>query len=232
MTGSHPAVQAREQCHASSRTSVYGQCNCSRNSRLRDRSFCRGVSGSGKYRVQRNQLATSWLMNYEPLSESNTRSGNGNLPSKAATAMMIHLDALLRIDAFSVHPLTRSVIVSVRENSPWNVGPQWATVSASIAPGVVAGSSPTLLNPIELRSNGEGLVVLMPRNCIEVRADARPIDRCCTHRLQLCDGLRCREFFVEVPSCSKQRQQQLSHHNKTLPAGHAHERPHLLQQQP
>src|SRR5660398_97780 len=39
-------------------------------------------------------------------------------------------------------------------------------------PGVVAGSSPTLLNPIELRSNGDSLVVLMPRSCIDLRAGA------------------------------------------------------------
>src|SRR5660397_118311 len=94
-------------------------------------------------------------MNSDPLSESNTRSGNGNMPSRAATALMIHFEALLRIDAFSVHPVTRSVIVRVRVNSPWNVGPPCATVSASITPGVVAGSSPTLLNPIELRSTGD-----------------------------------------------------------------------------
>src|SRR5680860_1632966 len=112
-------------------------------------------------------------MNSDPLSESNTRSGNGNMPSRAATALTIHLDALLRIDAFSVHPVTRSVIVRVRVNSPTNVGPQCATVSASITPGVVAVSSPTLLNPIELRSNGDSLVVLMPRSCIDLRAGAR-----------------------------------------------------------
>lgn len=44
------------------------------------------------------------------------------------------------------------------------------TLSASITPGTVASSSPTLLNPIELRSNGDGLVVLMPRSCIDLRA--------------------------------------------------------------
>ena len=33
-------------------------------------------------------------------------------------------EALLRIEAFSVHPVTRSVIVNVRANSPVRVGPQ------------------------------------------------------------------------------------------------------------
>lgn len=64
-------------------------------------------------------------------------------------------------------------IVNVRANSPTKVGPQCATVSASATPGMDAGSSPTLDSPIELRSNGEGVVVEIPFSRIADRAGAR-----------------------------------------------------------
>ena len=54
---------------------------------------------------------------------------------------MIHFAALLRIEQFSVQPVTTSVIVKVRANSPISVGPQCATVSASITPGSSGASS-------------------------------------------------------------------------------------------
>lgn len=75
---------------------------------------------------------------------------------------VIHFEALLRIEKFSVQPITRSVIVSVRANSPINVGPQCATVSASITLGASGASSAQVRMAIELRSSGDGLVVEMP----------------------------------------------------------------------
>jgi len=112
-------------------------------------------------------------MNSDPLSESNTRNANGNMPCKSLTAPMTHFDALLRMEAFSVHPVAISVNVRVRANSPWNEGPQCATVSASTHPGAVTGTSPTFDKPIELRSRGDGIVVEIPRNCIARRAGAK-----------------------------------------------------------
>ncbi|MDP7729456.1 MULTISPECIES: hypothetical protein [Mycobacterium] len=49
----------------------------------------------------------------------------------------IHFAALLRIEQFLVQPVTEVVIVSVRADSPISVGPQCATVSASITPGAL-----------------------------------------------------------------------------------------------
>ena len=110
---------------------------------------------------------------------------------------------MLRIEAFSVHPVTRSVIVSDLANSPWKVGPQCATVSASITPATVGGSPPALDNPIELRSNGDGFVVEMPRSCIDRRAGTRYrsmvaalIDRSSTSVCAVANGLS------RSPACS------------------------------
>lgn len=73
-----------------------------------------------------------------PQSESKTVIGNGNRCWHSLMPSRIHLAALLRIEAFSVQPVTRSVIVRVRANSPIRLGPQCATVSASITPGTWA----------------------------------------------------------------------------------------------
>jgi hypothetical protein len=66
-----------------------------------------------------------------------------------------------------------SVIVKVRANSPMNVGPQCATVSASIAPGRPSRSSATVRILIEFRSCGDALVVEMPLRRIRSRAGRR-----------------------------------------------------------
>lgn len=68
----------------------------------------------------------------------------------------IHFAALLRIEWFSVQPVTTSVVVSVRANSPISVRPQCATVSASITPGVLGASSAQVRMVIEFRSSGDG----------------------------------------------------------------------------
>lgn len=81
--------------------------------------------------------------------------------------------ALLRIEQFSVQPVTRSVIVRVRANSPISVGPQCATVSASITSGASGASSAQVRIVIELRSSGDGFVVEMPLIRIRSRAGLR-----------------------------------------------------------
>ncbi len=70
--------------------------------------------------------------------------------------------ALLRTVRVNTHPVWASVRFSVRANSPFNVGPQCATVSPSKNPGSASTSSPALRILIEERSNGEGLVVETP----------------------------------------------------------------------
>ncbi len=55
-----------------------------------------------------------------------------------------------------------SVRLRVRANSPFNVGPQCATVLASKNPGEASTLSPALRILIELRSGGEGFVVDLP----------------------------------------------------------------------
>ncbi len=105
--------------------------------------------------------------------ESKTTIGNGNRCCSPSTPSVIHLDALLRIEVFSVQPVTTSVIVKVRANSPISVGPQCATVSASITPGASGASSAQVRIVIELRSSGDGFVVEMPLMRILSRAGLR-----------------------------------------------------------
>lgn len=50
----------------------------------------------------------------------------------------------------------------MRADSPISVGPQCATVSASITPGALGASSAQVRIAIELRSSGDGFVVEMP----------------------------------------------------------------------
>src|SRR5699024_2106890 len=59
-------------------------------------------------------------------------------------------------------PVTTSVMVSVRTNSPLSVGSQWATVSVWKNPGSSSTSSPALRTVIEVRSKAPGLVVEIP----------------------------------------------------------------------
>lgn len=70
--------------------------------------------------------------------------------------------ALLRTVRVNTHPVCTSVRFRVRANSPFNVGPQCATVSPSKNPGEASTSSPALRILIELRSSGEGFVVDVP----------------------------------------------------------------------
>lgn len=74
--------------------------------------------------------------------------------------------ALLRADAFSVHPVANPATVKVRQNSPLRLGPQWATVSASTSPGSPSSSSDAFLIVIELRSSSPA-----------GRVDANPLGR-------------------------------------------------------
>lgn len=98
---------------------------------------------------------------------------NGNRCCSSPMPAMIHFAALLRIEQFSVHPVTMSVIVNVRANSPIKVGPQCATVSASITPGLSGASSVQVRILIEFRSSGDGFVVEMPLIRILFRAGRR-----------------------------------------------------------
>jgi hypothetical protein len=109
-------------------------------------------------------------MNSLPQSESKVTMSNGNSSVSCSTPATIDFDALLRIEQFSVQPITTSVIVSVRANSPISVGPQCATVSASITPGRSGVSSAQVRMLIELRSSADGFVVEMPLIRIRSRA--------------------------------------------------------------
>lgn len=112
-------------------------------------------------------------MNSEPLAESKLTNGNGKRTCTSLTVSVIQREALLRIDAFSVHPVTMSVMVRVRANSPMKVGPQCATVSASIAPDWSSRSSATVRILMEVRSRGDALVVEMPLRRVRSRAGRR-----------------------------------------------------------
>jgi hypothetical protein len=72
--------------------------------------------------------------------------------------------ALFRTVRVNTQPVCTSVRFRVRANSPFSVGPQWATVSPSKNPGSASTSSPALRILIELRSSGEGFVVDLPRS--------------------------------------------------------------------
>lgn len=117
-----------------------------------------------------SQAATSWLMNSDPQSESKVIRSNGNRSCNCSTPATVRFDALMRIDWFSVHPVTMSVIVNVRANLPTMVGPQCATVSASTAPGLLGASSAQLRMALEVRSNGDGFIVETPLIRIRSRA--------------------------------------------------------------
>ena len=110
------------------------------------------------------QRTTLWLMNSEPLSKSMPKTGNGTHPTAASRAEMMCFSALFRIERVKVHPVSTSVMFTVRVNSPLRVGPQWATVSTSKNPGSASISSPALRILMELRSNGPALVVDLPRS--------------------------------------------------------------------
>ena len=119
------------------------------------------------------QRTTLWLMNSEPSTKSTPKTGNGTHPTAASRAEMMCFSALFRIERVKVHPVSTSVMFTVRVNSPLRVGPQWATVSTSKNPGSASISSPALRILMELRSNGPALVVDLPRSCSVARTGAR-----------------------------------------------------------
>ena len=119
------------------------------------------------------QRTTLWLMNSEPPTKSTPKTGNGTHPTAASRAEMMCFSTLFRIERVKVHPVSTSVMFTVRVNSPLRVGPQWATVSTSKNPGSASISSPALRILMELRSNGPALVVDLPRSCSVARTGAR-----------------------------------------------------------
>ena len=75
------------------------------------------------------QRTTLWLMNSEPPTKSTPKTGNGTHPTAASRAEMMCFSALFRIERVKVHPVSTSVMFTVRVNSPLRVGPQRATVT-------------------------------------------------------------------------------------------------------
>src|SRR5680860_704767 len=108
-------------------------------------------------------LITALLRNSVPLSKSSPVTSNGTCSTPAFKAPRMWTCALLRTERVNTHPVWTSVRFRVRANSPFNVGPQWATVSPSKNPGSASTSSPALRILIEDRSSGEGFVVDTPR---------------------------------------------------------------------
>jgi len=108
-------------------------------------------------------LMTALLRNSLPLSKSSPVTSNGTSSTPAFNADRMWTWALLRTLRVKAHPVWTSVRFNVRANSPFNVGPQCATVSPSKNPGSASTSSPALRILIEDRSNGEGFVVETPR---------------------------------------------------------------------
>ena len=172
-------------------------------------------------------------MNSLPQSESKITMANGNRSVRRSTPATIDFDALLRIEQFSVQPITTSVIVNVRANSPISVGPQCATVSASITPGRSGVSSAQVRMLIELRSSADGFVVEMP--LIRIRSGpasatgptvAALIASSSANACSVANGLS------KITGLGQQRQPQAEHHHQVLAARHAHQRPHMLQKVP
>src|SRR5690606_7157270 len=116
---------------------------------------------------------TAWLRNSLPLSKSRPLTANGMAATPAVSAPRMWVWALLRTVVVNTHPVCTQVRLTVRANSPFSVGPQWATVSPSKNPGSASTSSPALRTAIEDRSNGEGLVVDVPRSWSLALAGAR-----------------------------------------------------------
>ena len=157
----------------------------------------------------------------------------GNRSRSSSTPATIHFAALLRIEQFSVQPVTRSVIVSVRANSPISVGPQCATVSASITPAAWGASSAQVRMAIELRSSGDGFVVEMPLIRIRSRAGFRYRSTVASLiAASSADACSVAERLVKITGGGQQRQPHLEHDHQVLAARHTHQRPHMLQQRP
>ena len=129
--------------------------------------------------------------------------------------------------------VTRSVIVRVRANSPIRLGPQCATVSASMTPGVAGASSAQVRTVIELRSSANSFVVDMPLIAILSRAGFRY--RSTVAALIACSSANACSVangLSRITGGGQQRQPQLQHDHQVLAARHAHQRPHMLQQRP
>ena len=120
------------------------------------------------------QRTTLWLMNSEPPTKSTPKTGNGTHPTAASRAEMMCFSALFRIERVKVHPVSTSVMFTVRVNSPLRGGPQWATVTDLEEPGS-ASISPAGLADLDgaAKANGPALVVDLPRSCSVARTGAR-----------------------------------------------------------
>ena len=112
-------------------------------------------------------------MNSDPLSQSMPVTMNGTCSMNWSNAARMWTRALLRIARVNTQPVCMSVKFTLRANSPWSVGPQWATVSTSKNPGSASTSSPALRTVIEFRSSVPGFVVDFPRIGSLSRAAAR-----------------------------------------------------------
>jgi hypothetical protein len=75
------------------------------------------------------QLITALLRNSLPLSKSSPVTANGISSTPALSALRMWVWALLRTVRVNTQPVCTSVRFPVRANSPFNVGPQCATVS-------------------------------------------------------------------------------------------------------
>lgn len=88
---------------------------------------------------------------------------NGTCSTNESDAARMWAWALLRIAAVNTRPVCTSVKFTLRQDSPFREGPQWATVSTSKNPGSVSTSSPALRSVIEFRSGSPGSVAVFPR---------------------------------------------------------------------
>lgn len=92
-------------------------------------------------------LMTALLRNSVPLSKSRPGHPNGiSVTPGLERAEDEYADTwpLFRTLRVNTHPVWTSVRFRVRANSPFHVGPQWATVSPSKNPGSASTSSPAL----------------------------------------------------------------------------------------
>ena len=114
-----------------------------------------------------------WLMNSEPLSQSMPVTANGTASTNASKAASTCTRALFRMGWVYTQPVCTQVKFTLLANSPFRVGPQWATVSTSKNPGSPSTSSPALRTWIDWRSRCPGLVLVLPRIGSRALAGAR-----------------------------------------------------------
>ena len=84
----------------------------------------------------------------------------------------------------NVHPVSASIMFTVRANSPLRVGPQWATVTGIEKTRARPRASPAGFADLDgtAKANGPALVVDLPRSWSVDRAGARYRSMaCCAH---------------------------------------------------